>query len=90
MLSLLDSASSEDGLSGLTESGATVLAVRDEAARRGIPISHAMLAGAVTAHPELYAWALENDAAFTEGSLASPSIIRVRRKISGEFRTIAN
>ena len=69
----------------LTPTSEIVIAVRDEAERRGIPIGYDTLTAIVAPNAELYRNEMLVGSVFVEDRLMPPSILRVRAKLRNEM-----
>lgn len=69
-----------------TPTSEIIVAVRDEAERRGIPIAYRTLTEMVGPNAELYRDEMLTGTVFVENRLMPPSILRVRAKLRKEVR----
>lgn len=69
----------------LTPTSEIVIAVRDEAERRGIPIGYRTLTDVVAPNAELYRNEMLLGSVFVENRLMPPSILRVRARLRNEM-----
>lgn len=68
-----------------TPTSEIIIAVRDEAERRGIPIAYDTLTAMVAPNADLYRKEMLLGSVFVENRLMPPSILRVRAKLRNEM-----
>ena len=70
----------------LTPTSEIVIAVRDEAERRGVRIGYDTLTAIVAPNADLYRQEMLNGGVFVDNRLMPPSILRVRAKLRNEMK----